>query len=203
LERSYQEIARNLGETELKSYELCNEIRQLMDSLYARSFESIIEDKIRKACPSLKREKDRLTLDDNNINYNGYVDHLVFDLIFRGVEPQDFNLVKAEEIHIRPIIDRAKKNDQTYYELEHQGVCLAIGNDEQVLSTLKQVISELLTDNRILEIVKKYYKAYNSQEWKMYEIRKLSDRWYAGHLELPEENYPVCDGCPRKPDVER
>lgn len=55
LERSHPQVVRNLDQIELRSYELCDKIQMLMHSLYVGSFEYIIVDRIRSACPSLKR----------------------------------------------------------------------------------------------------------------------------------------------------
>jgi hypothetical protein len=202
LERSYPDVERNLDQIELRSYELCDEIQRLMHSLYAGSFEYIIEDRIRAVCPSLKRVDDRQKLDDNG-SKSGYIDHLMFKLIFKGVDEQDLNSVKSDEIQIHPILDKSKKSNPTYYQLEYQKVCLAVANQEHILSMLKQTIMELISDNRLKEIKDKYYGTYNSQEVNMRDIKTLSDLWCAGNLELPEENYPVCDGCPPKPKEER
>jgi hypothetical protein len=202
MERSYREVSRNLDETQLRSYELCENIRALMDLLYVNSFESIIADRIRTVCPNLKREGDKRKLVDNYKN-NGYIDHLVFNLIFKGVIKEHWKSVKAEEIQIRQITDKLKNNNQTYYQLEHEGVCLTMANQEQILSTLKKTIIELISDNRINEIIDRYHRVFNSQEMNMHEVKHLSDLWNADNLELPEENYPVCDGCPPRPEVER
>ena len=103
--------------------------------------------------------------------------------------------MNIDDIRIHQTMDKPKKDNQTYYQLEHQGVCLAVADDGKVLSALKQVISKLINDKRIQDIVEKHPKVYGSQEFKMYDIRLLSGLWDAGNLELPEENYPVCDGC--------
>ncbi len=200
---SNPQVERSISEVESKNDESCRKIIQLMVYRYAGSFETIIVNTIAKRCPSLQKVDDEQKLFDSG-NKNRYVDHLIFDLIFRGADDPVLNPVKEEEIKISPISDEPKKNDQTtiHYKLEHTGVCLAIANQEQVLSELKQTIINLMFNKTIKTIVDKYHRTYNEQKIKMFEVRELADEWSAGNLKL-EENYPVCEGCPTRPELER